>query len=117
MTMMSLTGALARVAHCAGCIALLTAALVCVAESATAAHVVQSVALHSAGGSSAHATSFVRVEGTLYLAGSFSGEVDFNPNGSSEIVHAVNTLPSPRFRRGVCRSHHSIKTAAGRSKS
>jgi len=80
-------GAHALVAHGRARIAVFTAALVGVALAgpATAAHVVQSVALHSAGGSSAHATSFVRTEGKLYLAGSFSGEVDFNPNGAPRL--------------------------------
>jgi hypothetical protein len=55
------------------------------ASPARAEHVMQSIPLNSPDSGFVQATSFVRDEGSIYLAGAFSGVVDFNPNGAPSL--------------------------------
>jgi hypothetical protein len=72
--------------------AMLGIALGLFAAPLRAEHMLQSIALNSSDTGFVTASSFVRDDDRLYLAGGFFGDVDFNPNGSESLW--TSTCPS-----------------------
>lgn len=74
--------------------------LFALASPASAEHVLQSIPLNSPDTTFVVANSFVRDGDRLYLAGSFFGQIDFNPNGPESL------------RTSTCPASHSCSFVA-----